>query len=81
MIEDEDMKQPEEIETNKDNREIEVGYLETNEREKKNTRPRRANAGKWVERLEMNLGGKTYDTQFTTRTRQKKKDFMHDMKN
>ena len=42
--------------------------METKELENTNTRPRRANAGKWVERLEMNFGGKTYDTQFTIRT-------------
>ena len=40
------MEQPEEIETNKDQRETESVDLETTERENKNTRPRRVNSGK-----------------------------------
>ena len=73
------MEQPEEIETNQDDREIEARYLETEERENTNTRKRRANAGKGVERLEMKFGWETYDTQFTTITGEKKTHFMHDM--
>ena len=80
MIEYEDMEQPEEVETNQDERKIEAGYMEAKYRENTNTSPRRANAGKGVERLEMKFGGKTYDTQFTTSTGEKKKHFMHDMK-
>ena len=52
--------------------------METKEREKPNTRPRRANSGKSVERLEVKFGGKKYDIQFT-RTGKKKINFMHDM--
>ena len=37
--------------------------MENKERENANTNPRRANAGKCVERLEMKFGGKKYDTQ------------------
>ena len=44
MIQDEDMDQPEKIETNKDEIEIEAGDLETRDSENTNTRPRRANA-------------------------------------
>ena len=73
MIGDEDMEQPEEIETNKYEREIEAGYLETKEHKNTNTRPIRANSGKGVEILEMKFGGKKYDTQFTTSTGEKKK--------
>ena len=62
------MEQPEEIEINQDEREIEAGDLETKERENTNTRPRRDNAGKGVERLEIKFGGKTYDTQFSAST-------------
>ena len=51
MIEDKDMEKPEWIETNQDEREIEAGDLETKDRENKNTRPRRYNAGKGVECL------------------------------
>ena len=72
-IEDEDMEQPEEIEKNQDDREMEAGYLETKERENKNTSPRRSNTGKWVERLKMKFGGKTYGTQLKTSTGEKKK--------
>ena len=68
MNEDEDMEQPEDTEINQDEREIEAVYLETKERENTNTIPRRANAGKMVECLEMKFGGKTYDTQLSTRT-------------
>ena len=46
--------------------------METKECENTNTRPRSANAGKWVERLEMKFRGKTYDTQFITNTGEKK---------
>ena len=73
------MEKSEDIETNQDDREIEAGYLETKDRENKNTSPRRVNSGKGVERLEMNSGGKTYDTQFTTIIGEKKRHFMHDM--
>ena len=79
MIEDEDMDQPEEIETNQDEREIEAVNLETKERENTNTGPIKANAGKLVERLKMNFGGETYDTQSTTSTREKQKNVMYDM--
>ena len=79
MIGDEDMEQPEEIEKYQDEREIEAVDLETKEHENTNTRPRRANVGKGVDRLEMKFGGGKYDTQFTTSTREKKKYFMHDM--
>ena len=79
MVEDEDMERPEEIETNKDEREIEAGDMETKERENTNTSPRSSNAGKRVEHLEMKFGGKTYDAQLTTSTGEKKKYFMHDM--
>ena len=57
MIEDEDMEQPEEIETNQDEREIEAGDLETKEHEHTNTRPRRANARKGVDCLKIKLRG------------------------
>ena len=73
------MRQPEEIETNQDDREIEARYMETEECENTNIRKRRANSGKGVERLKMKFGGKTYDTQFTTSTEKKRKDCMHDM--
>ena len=53
--------------------------METKESENKNTRIRRANVGKGVERLYMKFGGKTYDTQLTTSTGEKKKYFMHDI--
>ena len=79
MIGDEDMEKPKEIETNQDEIEIEAGDLETKDRESKNTRPIMANAGKGFERLEINFGGKTYDTQFTISTGEKNKYFMHDM--
>ena len=46
MIGDEDMEQPEEIETNQDEREIEAGDMENKERANTNTSPRRANSGK-----------------------------------
>ena len=52
MIKDEDMEQLEETEMNQYEREIEAGYMETEERENINTSTRRANAGKGVERLE-----------------------------
>ena len=39
--------------------------MKTKERETTNTRPIRANAVKVVERLNMDFGGKKYDTQFT----------------
>ena len=58
MIGDEDMEQPEEIEKYQDEREIEAGDLKTREHESTNTRPRRANVGKGVDRLEMKFGGK-----------------------
>ena len=53
MIEDEDMDQPEEIETNQDERKIEAGYGKTEERKNTNTRPRKSNIGKEVEQLDM----------------------------
>ena len=53
--------------------------METKERENTKTRRRRANTGKRSESLEMKFGGKTYDTQFTTSTREKKQYFLHDM--
>ena len=53
--------------------------METKERENTNTSPRRANAGKGVERLEMKFGGKTYDTQFATSTGERKKYFMYNI--
>ena len=53
--------------------------METKERENTNTRPRWINAKKAVEHLEMKFWGETYDTQFTTSAREKKKYFMHDM--
>ena len=37
---------------------MESGDLETKEHENTNTRPRRANIGKGVDRLEMKFGGK-----------------------
>ena len=43
-----------------------------------NTRTRRENAGKGAERLAIEFGGKTYDTQFTTSTGEKN-FFIHDM--
>ena len=46
--------------------------MKTKERENTNTRPRMDNVGKGVERLEIKFGGKTYDTQFTTSTGEKK---------
>ena len=46
MIEDEDTEQPEEIETNQHEREIEAGNVETKDHENTNIRPRRANTGK-----------------------------------
>ena len=66
IIEYEDMEQLKEIETNQYEREIEAGDLKTKEIENTNTIPISANAGKWVERLEIKFGGKTYDTPFTT---------------
>ena len=39
--------------------------MKTKEPETTNTRPRRANAVKVVERLKINFGGKKYDTKFT----------------
>ena len=66
------MEQPEEIEINQDEREIEAGDLETKERENTNTRPRRDNSGKGVERLEIKFGGKTYDTQLSASTGENK---------
>ena len=72
MIEDEDMDQPEEIEKNQDMREIELWDLETKDHKNTNKSPIRENAGKGIERLGMNFGDKTYDTQFTTRTGEKK---------
>ena len=53
--------------------------METKEHENTNTRPKGANVGKGVDRLEMKFGGGKYDTQFTTSTREKKKYFIHDM--
>ena len=50
MIEYEYMEEPEEIDTKKYEREIISGY-----RENTNTRPRRSNAGKGIERLKMNF--------------------------
>ena len=50
------------IQKNQDEREIEAGDLETKERENRNTRTRRYNAKKGVERLKIKFGGKTYDT-------------------
>ena len=52
--------------------------METKERGNTNTRPRRANAVKCVERLEMNLGGNKYNTQLT-RTGKKNKYCINDM--
>ena len=52
--------------------------METKEHENTNTRPRRANAGKCVDRTGMNFGGLKYDTQFAS-TGKKKKQFMHNM--
>ena len=71
MIEDEDMGKPEQIETNQDEREIEAGDTETNLNSNTKTSPRRANAGKGVECLEMKFGGGKYDTPFATSTGKK----------
>ena len=71
MFEDEEIEQPEDIEKNKDEIEIESGYLEAKDSENTNTRPRRSNAGKRVERLEINFCGGKYDTQFNTNTGEK----------
>ena len=65
------MEHPEETETNQDEREIEAGDMETKERENTNTSPRRANAGKGFDRLEIKFGEETYDTKFTTSTGEK----------
>ena len=62
MTKDEYMEQPEEIKTNQDESKIEAGDIETKERENTNTRPRRDNTGKGVERLNMNFRGEVYDT-------------------
>ena len=80
------MEKPEEIEEyqyydaqiKQDERKIEAGDMEIKEHENTNTRPRAYNAGKGVERLEVNFGGKKYDTQFTS-TEKKKTCFMHYM--
>ena len=53
--------------------------MENKELKNKNTRPRRANTVKGVERSKIQFGGETYDTKFTTSTGEKKKYFMHDM--
>ena len=53
--------------------------METKDHENTNTNPIRVNVLKEVERLDMNFGGKIYDTQFTTSTGEKKKYFMRDM--
>ena len=66
------MEKPEEIETNKDEKEIEAGDLETKDRKNKNTRPRSSSKGKRFKRLKMKFGGETYDTQFATITGEKK---------
>ena len=50
--------------------------METKERENTNTRPKRANAGKGVERLEIKFRGKKYGTQFTSTVNKKN---IHDM--
>ena len=73
------MEQPEEIDINQDEKEIEAVDLETKQRKNTNTRPRRANTGKGVEHCEMKFGGGKYDTQFATSTGQKKTYFMHDI--
>ena len=52
------MEQPEEIETNQDERKIEAGNMETKERKNTNTRPIRSNTGKGLEHLEMKFGRK-----------------------
>ena len=52
--------------------------METKECENHNTRPRRENGRKCVERLETKSGGNKYDTKFT-RTGKKIKQFMHDI--
>ena len=59
--------------------EIEAGDVETKEHENTNTTPRRDNAGKVVDPLEIIFGGKIYYTQYTTITGEKKTYFMHDM--
>ena len=53
--------------------------MKTKERENTNTRPRRDNTKKGIERLDMKFGGKTYDTQLTTSTGDGEKYFMHDI--
>ena len=52
--------------------------METKDHSSMNTRPRRANTGKYVELLKMKFGGYKHDTQFT-RTGNRKKEFMHEM--
>ena len=49
IIEDEEMEQPEEIETTQEETKIEARYVETKERENTNTKTRRANIGKRIE--------------------------------
>ena len=75
MIEDEDMEQPEQIDKNQYEKEIKIGYLETKQLKNKNKIPRRDNVGNGVEHIKMKFGGKTYDTQLTTRTEGKGKIF------
>ena len=55
-------------------REIEEGYLENKEHEKKK-RPGTANTGKGVERPETKFGKKTYNTELTTITGETKNIF------
>ena len=62
------MEQPEELETDQYEIEIEADYLDSKEFENTNTRPKRANTEKGVERLKIKFGGKINYTQFTTRT-------------
>ena len=72
MIEDQYMDQTEKIETNQEKSKIQAGYVETKDHEKPNKSPRRVNEGRGVDCLKMKFGGKTYDTQITTSTGEKK---------
>ena len=74
------MERREEIEKKQDESKIESGDAETKERGNTNTSTRKSNTGKGVECLEKKFGLKTYETQFVTRTGEKNKYFMHDMK-
>ena len=74
------MEQTEEVEEyqddyapiNQDEIKIEASDMDTKDRKNTNTIPRRVNAGRGVERLNIKFGGKKYDTQFTSTGKKRK---------